>query len=362
MHELTSPPRRHKLRIRSAGYILDLDIPPRRPMLGSWLTDRHLSMVFAEAGVGKSMFTLVCALAIAGGGRVFGRWQANAPRRVMIVDGEMDNVELKERLGALLTAGDGVSLEQVRKNLHVVSRLDQGRGAFVDLTDVDWRHTIMEEAKEHHADLVIFDNFSTLATVEDENAATSFDPVMNLMLDLKAEGRSCILVHHANKSGGYRGTSKMVVPLDSVIRLKHPGGIESKKGAHFDVSFVKVRGLRGEDTNAFTAKLEAGPEGGRRWSVEISAADMVGRVVAMNKSLLFSTCAAIARELDVDRSTVMRYRNKAFADNLITRPQWEANEKMAADPESRPVENFELSSEEPNAFGSEDSDADCLPF
>src|SRR5436853_127986 len=111
------------LRVRTAGDILDLDIPTRQPMLGSWLTDRHLCMVFAEAGLGKSMLVLACALAIAGGGKLFGRWAAVRPQRVLIVDGEMDNVDLQERLRLIMPTIEGLDRKAALGNLRFMSRL-----------------------------------------------------------------------------------------------------------------------------------------------------------------------------------------------------------------------------------------------
>jgi hypothetical protein len=147
-------------------------------------------------------------------------------------------------------------------------------------------------------------------------------------------------INASRKNGGYRGTSKMVVPLDSVIQLKHPRGLPSDEGVHFDVSFPKLRGLRCADTKDFTAKLEACSNGERRWIVGVSTDAMVSVVVEVNRSLDYASNAAIAKKLGIDRSTVGRYRDKAIAAQLITRQQREANETMAANPEHQAPEDF----------------------
>jgi len=44
------------LNYRSLNDLWEADIPERKPMLGTWLTDQHLGMIYAPSGVGKSMF------------------------------------------------------------------------------------------------------------------------------------------------------------------------------------------------------------------------------------------------------------------------------------------------------------------
>ncbi|MFD1378909.1 AAA family ATPase [Fodinicurvata halophila] len=63
----------------------------------------------------------------------------------------------------------------------------------------------LEHVKTDKPDLVILDNFTTLGEVEDENAASSFNAIQAFLLGLKTCGVATILVHHAGKSGDFRG-------------------------------------------------------------------------------------------------------------------------------------------------------------
>ena len=52
-------------------------------------------------------------------------------------------------------------------------------------------------------------------------------------------------VHHANKNGMQRGTSKREDVLDTVIVLKRPADYTPEHGARFEVHFEKSRGFFG---------------------------------------------------------------------------------------------------------------------
>lgn len=306
------------IRVHSAADLLCLDIPEREPMLGSWLADRQTGMIYAEAGLGKSMLALTMALAVAGGGTLFGRWKASRPRRVLIIDGEMDLIDLRDRLKALMPTVDGLDRETALQNIRFVARLGQTGGDFIDIASPAGRETVMKLAADHDAALVFFDNLSTLATIGDENAASSVDPVVSLLIALKAEGRTAILIHHANKKGSYRGTSKMTVPLNIVIRLARPQRQTEDGGAEFDVIFEKVRSLRGGDTGRFTAKLEEG-----RWTASRGSNDQIDHLINMVRSGQYSSDSALAKALNVDRSTVSRRKRAAIAAGKIDQDTWD---------------------------------------
>ncbi len=287
-------------------------------MLGSWLADRQTGMIYAEAGLGKSMLALAMALAVAGGGSLFGRWAAPRPRRVLIIDGEMDLIDLSERVRVLMPTIDGIDKEAAMANLKIAARLGQEGGDFIDIASTEGRATVLDLAEEHDADLIFFDNLSTLATIGDENAASSFDPVLSLLVALKAEGRTSILIHHANKKGGYRGTSKMTVPLNIVVHLTRPQGLSEEGGAAFDVVFEKVRSRRGDDVRRFTAKLDDG-----HWTTSGGSNDQTDQLLSMVKSGHYTSDAALAKALKVDRSTVSRRKSAAIGEGKITKAEWD---------------------------------------
>ena len=68
--------------------LIQRDFPPMEALLAPWLRKQHLAMVYAKRGVGKTHFALGVAYAVAGGGS-FLNWQAEKPRKVLYIDGEM---------------------------------------------------------------------------------------------------------------------------------------------------------------------------------------------------------------------------------------------------------------------------------
>lgn len=306
------------IRVHSVDELLSLDIPEPEPLLGSWLADQQTGMLYAEAGLGKSMLALSMALAVAGGGRLFDRWTAPRPRRVLIVDGEMSLRDLRGRLKVLLPTIDGIDDDLARRNLMIAARLGQDGGDFIDIASTAGREAVLKLAADHDAALIILDNLSTLATIGDENAASAFDPVGALLYDLKGAGRTTILIHHANKKGGYRGTSKMVVMLDHLIHLARPQGQSDCGRAAFDVVFEKVRSLRGDDVRRFTARLEDG-----HWTTSGGGSKPLDDLVGMVRSGRYSSDSDLAKALDVNRSTVNRRKNAAIAAGLIDKDDWD---------------------------------------
>ena len=71
--------------------------------MSPWLRKQHLAMVYAKRGVGKTHFALGVAYAVAAGAK-FLSWQAEKPRKVLYIDGEMPGPAMKERLAAVVSS------------------------------------------------------------------------------------------------------------------------------------------------------------------------------------------------------------------------------------------------------------------
>ena len=86
-------PRKVRLKMPTLAELLESQFPNRQHLLFPWLREQESCMVYADTGVGKSLFALSAALAIAGGGEFLGwkaEWRASGePWRVLYIDGEM---------------------------------------------------------------------------------------------------------------------------------------------------------------------------------------------------------------------------------------------------------------------------------
>jgi hypothetical protein len=133
---------------------------------------------------------------------------------------------------------------------------DYQQDGLPDLADPDAQK--LYESAIGDSDLIILDNYSTLARGLRENEADSFGPVQSWLLAQRAAGRSVLAVHHAGKGGGQRGTSRKEDVLDSVVSLSRPPGYTQSEGARFEVRFTKSRGFWGDDAEPFEARFAEG--------------------------------------------------------------------------------------------------------
>ncbi|MCL2124014.1 MAG: bifunctional DNA primase/polymerase [Desulfovibrionaceae bacterium] len=80
---------------------LSMSFPVMEMLLSPILPRQGLCMLHAMRGIGKTFISLSVAYAVASGGKVFDRWGAPQPARVLFIDGEMPARTLQERLASL---------------------------------------------------------------------------------------------------------------------------------------------------------------------------------------------------------------------------------------------------------------------
>lgn len=303
---------------RTAKNLLeDASVKPRQPLLGDWLLERGLVLLYAPTGIGKSWLSMAVAAAVAGGGNLHS-WVAPEPRRVFYVDGEMDVSDLKDRLGIVTEAASG-SREMILRNLMLCSRHDQLDGtAFPNLGDDDGREHFLALARELRPELIILDNMSTLVSVAEENEAAASNPFLKLLQGLQQLGIAVLVVHHANKAGGYRGSSKIAVLFDTILKLSEDPDAGVVNGASFTLAFEKTRRLVAEARSGISARFVAG-----QWSFEAKYDAVLSEVVAKVRRGEYQRQSEIAADLGVQPPAVSKMKRKAIQAGLITKAEWE---------------------------------------
>lgn len=275
----------------SGAELLKRQFPPRDFLLSPWLPSKGLAMIFAERGIGKTWVALNIAHATAGGGG-FLRWDAPLARRVVYIDGEMPASALKDRYAAIVTA---VAFDAPEDNFRLIAADLQPDG-LPDLADPDSQR--FYDAAIADADLIVVDNLSTVCRALRENEADSWGPVQAWCLRQRATGKSVLLIHHAGKGGGQRGTSRKEDVLDSVVSLKRPIDYDASQGARFEVHFTKSRGFFGDAAAPFEARLSDG-----QWQTgEIVVDDSADAIRNMKAG--GATVREIADRLGIPKSTV----------------------------------------------------------
>lgn len=273
--------------------LLKRHFPPREMILGPWLPQKGLAMIVASRGVGKTWVGLNIAHAVCGGAE-FLRWKATKARRVCYIDGEMPTGALKDRFATIVAASD---FEAPEDHFRLVAADLQPDG-LPDLADPSAQR--FYDSAIADADLIIIDNLSTVCRAIRENEADTWSPVQAWCLRQRAAGKSVLLVHHAGKSGGQRGTSKKEDVLDSVVILKRPVDYDSSDGARFEVHYSKARGFWGEEAKPFEARLKD-----QKWTVsEIVSDDSDDAIRSMKEAGL--TVREIAERTGLSKSSIDR--------------------------------------------------------
>lgn len=132
------------------------DIRPRERVLTPWLLTQSLNMLYAWRGVGKTHVALGIAYATASGGR-FLKWQADHPRRVLYLDGEMPAASMQERLKGLVASTD----DDFDPDYFRLVTPDLQTGCMPDLATTEGQEAI--DSIKGETELIVVDNLSSLA-------------------------------------------------------------------------------------------------------------------------------------------------------------------------------------------------------
>lgn len=323
------------LRVRTTKNLLeDTSIRPRESLLGDWLLERGLALLYAPTGIGKSWLSLTIAATVAGGGSLH-KWAAPEPRKVLYVDGEMDVSDLRERLRSVIDAISG-NKDVAVDNLMLCARHDQDQGThFPNLGDEDGREHFLGLARKLGPDLIVLDNVSTLASVTEENEAAAWNPFLTLLQDLQQLGIAVLVVHHANKAGGYRGSSKIAVVFDTILKLSIDPNAGPVSGASFIISFEKTRRLVAEGRSGIAAQFVD-----NHWHFETNYDAVLCEIVAKVRAGCYQTQSQIAAELGVQPPAVSKLKQKAIQAGLITKAEWEAGLELGRELAEDDQEDF----------------------
>lgn len=288
----------------------------RTSLVSPWVRQGESVMIWAASGVGKTMLTLTLAIAMAGGGS-FAGWSCETPRKVLLIDGEMHLQDLQDRLEMLTAAVTGVDRDALGRNLTIIARQAQPSDSqeFYDISSIEGQDRLLKRVAFEGSQVVILDNYTTLSDgLADENDAGAFKPVMRLLMGLKRQDVSVILVHHSNKSAAsYRGSTALETTFEVIIGLTRPEGAQPGN-ASFRLTFTKFR-QKGDGTTAprvFTLD-------GTGWYAAEDEADLTTRIVAAIKSCRYSTQADVAQAMGINAATVSRHLTKAQVGGFITK-------------------------------------------
>jgi RecA-family ATPase len=181
--------------------------PPIDYIISDLITNSSLNIFYGEAGSKKTYTALTMAVAIANGLEWLGFTTKKSP--VLIIDEESGEKRLSRRLSEVMKGYNCKSTGQLYFISLAGFKLDKKEDVRI----------IEAEIVKTNSKLVIFDALADIMD-GDENAKKDVQPIMNNLRKIADNtDSSIVLIHHANKGGGYRGSSAIKASSDLMVQV-----------------------------------------------------------------------------------------------------------------------------------------------
>jgi hypothetical protein len=210
---------------------LERDIPPRTFLLGNLLCTTSRWLAFGATGVGKTLFFLDLAGAVAAGCGFLNWKGSGGPKRVMYLDGELPSETFKERM-QLLASRYGASLELFGYNRDAL-----GDDEMPPLNIPEGEKWLWREIDRNNPDLIVFDSIMCLLS-GNMSEEDSWAYVKGVIRRVTARRIAQIWLHHTghDASKGF-GTKTREWEMDTVIGLFQ----DPDEKEHIQIEFKKNR-------------------------------------------------------------------------------------------------------------------------
>jgi hypothetical protein len=196
-----------------SDYIIRSDadaILPQEPIdyiIPDLISNSSLNVFYGEAGSKKTYSALSMAVAVANGKDWLGFHTKKCP--VLIIDEESGEKRLSRRLNETMKGAECTASGQIFYTCLEGVKLDKAQSA------KDVESAIIQT----NARLVIIDALADIMD-GDENSKKDVQPVMNALRKIADNTDSAILlIHHSNKSGGYRGSTVIKASSDLMVQV-----------------------------------------------------------------------------------------------------------------------------------------------
>ncbi len=208
----------------------------------------QIIMIKAQRKHFKSWVSVDIGACAASGESMGGRFFAPKPSVVCLVDAEMPLDELQGRLNLIKSLYKNKSL--LSANFRIISLQYEGKD--LDLSDDDGQSWLKPQILD--VDIVIIDNLGLVIPDGTEGHAPKWRRVFKFAKELTKLGIIVVIVHHENKDGKTRGTSKMPDDVDLLISLKKPEKQESTEDDIVEFHFEASRYLHGKQKIPFSIR------------------------------------------------------------------------------------------------------------
>lgn len=192
--------------------------PPKPWLWPELIGSGDLVMIFGEAGTAKSFSVLDLIVSGSLGLPFAGKFQPVRPLKIAYCAGE-GLAGLRGRfMAALNRHGAGVEAPGIQVFLNVPQLFDEASEEHVN--------RFVSELSDQELDVVVIDTLHAAITGADENFSKDMGVILKAAKQISKELKvTVILIHHANKTGGYRGSSALHGAMDSMIQTKAEGDL-----------------------------------------------------------------------------------------------------------------------------------------
>ena len=229
-----------------------------------------VAILYGEPGHGKTVTAMEMGIAISLG-EDFLNFKTYNKAKVLYIDGEMTEHELKERLLSISERYPDLVCEDNDFKLITNASFQRDFGEDLDLFNPQHRKILEEHVVK--ADVIILDNYEVLtAPQEGETYKSDKKEWANLKkwLNLHREtGDSFILLMHGNKQGNLAGVSQISAKVDLKMKLERvpEDKIIQESFVHFTLTIEKARYLSFKDSKKREAYLIQEEQTNHGWRV-----------------------------------------------------------------------------------------------
>jgi len=203
---------RGRIVIRDAAYYLS-ERPPIEYIVERLIAESSVNVWFGQWGAKKTWAAIDLAVCVASGKQWLG--MAVKPCNVLIIDEESGDTRLANRIKDTMR-GELGQLANASVPIKSVSLAQFNLLKRPDDADLLARLVLELDAK-----LVIIDALADVMLGGDENAVKDTQPVFaNLRFIAELTGAAFIVIHHANKLGGYRGSTAIAGAIDTLLSVE----------------------------------------------------------------------------------------------------------------------------------------------
>jgi len=203
---------RGRIVIRDAAYYLS-ERPPIEYIVERLIAESSVNVWFGQWGAKKTWAAIDLAVCVASGKQWLG--MATEPCNVLIIDEESGDTRLANRIKDTMR-GELGQMANASVPIKSVSLAQFNLLKRPDDADLLARLVLELDAK-----LIIIDALADVMLGGDENAVKDTQPVFaNLRFIAELTGAAFIVIHHANKLGGYRGSTAIAGAIDTLLSVE----------------------------------------------------------------------------------------------------------------------------------------------